>query len=219
MFRCILCAVHGRWIEGTNCKQQLKHKRFAWLPCFQHSFNPLFMVSTIFSIHIVPHIDSYDGFVLSWQLCDAWVNRGLSITVLTLIWQSATWYVRVSWTCCSCCGKQTWWSPEKRVWMSTYVLPWQRNVFPLLKKTFTPHQDTVYLSDKTIRSHKNLISYLAPLLRNKSKAALFAGTSNSLFSPGSLPRSGNEKVGSWCHWQTPSTECRAKVGGGRGGPR
>lgn len=35
------------------------------------------------------------------------------------------------------------------------------------------------------------------------QSSFICGTSNTPFSPGSLPCSGNEKVGSWCHWQTP----------------
>lgn len=51
-----------------------------------------------------------------------------------------------------------------------------------------------------------------------------SGTSNSQSSLGSLPSSGNEKVGSWCHWQTPFAQSAGlnwergdEGGGGEGG--
>lgn len=52
-------------------------------------------------------------------------------------------------------------------------------------------------------------------LGSEKNSYICSTTSNSLFSPGSLPSSGNKKVGSWCHWQTPWTECWVKLGGRR----
>lgn len=101
------------------------------------------------------------------------------------------------------------------------VLPCWHNVFTLLK-FFTSALHGFSQPDLCIRQN-----HLKPECNQPSRSSageqlgseqssFICRTSNSLFSPGSLPRSGNEKVGSWCHWQTPCTEFRVKLRGGGG---
>lgn len=153
-----------------------------------------------------------------WQLF-AGLNRSLSITVLTLIWQSATWCVRVSWTCCSWCCKQIWLSLlplENWVWTSAYNSRYHVHKVSL--------KEILYYSltrPRAIGSQRN--NYTNSTLRRPShssaeeqfgweQSSFVCRTSNSPYSPGSLAGSGNKKVGSWCHWQTPCTECWVKLG-------
>lgn len=157
-----------------------------------------------------------------WQLF-AWINRSLSITVLTLIWQSATWCVRVSWTCCSWCCKQIWLSQlplENWVWMSTYVLPCSQGIsleeipYCSLTRLYTiSSQRDLFIRQNYSNSKLNQPSHSSAEEQFSWELSSFiCRTSNSPYSPGSLPGSGNKKVGSWCHWQTPCTEYWVKLG-------
>lgn len=156
-----------------------------------------------------------------WQLF-AWINRSLSITVLTLIWQSVTWCVRVSWTCCSWCCKQIWLAQlplENWVWMSTDVLPcsqgnsWRNSLLqPHTAFTIGSRQD-LFIRRNHSNSKLNQPSHSSAEEQfGWEQSSFICRTSNSPYSPGSLPGSGNKKVGSWCHWQTPCTECWVKLG-------
>lgn len=132
MFRCSLCAAHGRYIVY---KSKL-NTRSTLLPYSQ------VCVFGLASFHIVILCIS-----MAWEFCFqaeleqlcAEINRSLSITVLTLIWQSATWYVRVSWTCIADVVNRS--DYHSSHWgtgcgcLATYVLPCSHSVsaFTLLK--------------------------------------------------------------------------------------
>lgn len=127
------------------------------------------------------------------------INRSLSITVLTLIRRSATWYVRVSWTCCCCC-KQIWSSLlplENRVWVSTPVLPsWHTDTVLTLFKFYTTAlhgfwklENKICLSGQTFW-RPNRTSHLTLLPGNnrvQCKAALFAGLQTAYSPQGHYP--------------------------------
>lgn len=86
------------------------------------------------------------------------------------------------------------------------------------------HDDCLSLSEiaffsepKTSQSART-VSHVPPERTNNEiqrKAALLARTSNGpIFPRGSLPCSGNERVGSLCHWQNPFAQnAGAKLGG------